>query len=190
MTQALRLFITAAALATSSLLSGCDGSVRREGPATELLEVVRADTQGNRRWVLNQDSLNVYDNVSRRRLRRIELPDWTLAGPLYACAPDMVLDSTGAAIVSSNVAPVVWRIDPQRFEVTRIELTLSTDSDKDIGFTALSFAGDGTLIAAGTTVGSMWRIDLRSARATKVAAYPPAAGICDPATRLSVAARN
>lgn len=190
MDQTSKLLFAAAALAATILLSGCDGSVRRTGPTVELLEVVRADTKGNRRWVLNQDSLSAYDNVSRRRLRRIELPDWTLAGALHACAPDMVLDSTGAAIVSSNVAPVVWRIDPQRFEVTRIALTLSADSDKDIGFTALSFAGDGTLIAAGSTVGSMWRIDLRGAKATKVASYPPASGICDPAILLSVAARN
>lgn len=190
MYQATKLFTAAAALAATSLLSACDGSVRREGPSAELLEVIRADTQGNRRWVLNQDSLSVYDHVSRRRLRRLELPDWMLAGPLHACAPDMVLDSSGAAIVSSNVVPVVWRIDPQRFEITRIALTLNADSDKDIGFTALSFAADGTLIAAGTTVGSMWRIDLGSATATKLASYPPATGICDPAALLSVAARN
>lgn len=190
MYQASKLLYAAAALAATMLVSGCDGSVRRDGPTAELLEVVRADTKGNRRWVLNADSLSVYDNVSRRRLRRIELPGWILAGPLHACAPDMVLDSTGAAIVSSNVVPVVWRIDPQRFEVTRIALKLSADSDKDIGFTALSFAGDGTLVAAGATVGAVWRIDLQSAQATKVASYPPATGICDPATLLSVATRN
>lgn len=178
------------ALAGLVALCACDGSVRREGPQVDLLEVVRVDTQANRRWVLNEEALAVYDHVNRRRLRRVTLPDWPLAGPQHACAPDMVLDASGAAIVSSNVVPVLWRVDPQRFEVTRIEIALDSDQDKDIGFTGMSLVGDGMLIAAGTTVGSLWRIDLRSARASKVASYPAAAGICDPAMLLNVASRS
>lgn len=164
------------ALAGLAALGSCDGSVRREGPKPELLEIVRIDTGGNRRWVLTQDALAVYDNVNRRRLRRIELPDWPLADPMHACAPDMVLDSSGALIVSSNVVPVLWRVDPRRFQVTRIPLALEADADKDVGFTALSFAADGALMAQGATFASLWRIDLAGARATKVASSPAASG--------------
>lgn len=153
-------------------LCGCDGSVRREGPQVELLRVERVDAQGNRRWVLNQEGLSVYDQTNGRRLRRITLPDWTLAGPSDACAPDLVLDASGAAIVSSNVVPVLWRIDPQRFDVRLISLTLQDDADKDVGFTRLFAVGDGTLLANGATFDSLWRIDLTARTAARVGSAP------------------
>ena len=155
-----------ASIAVLALLSACDGSVRREGPPQAEFQLVRVDSTHNRRWVLEMDALTVYDDLNRRRLRRLVLPDWALAGPRDACAPDMVLDRNGAAYVSSNVLPILWRIDPARFEITRIALDANTD--KDIGFTGLKFAGEGVLVANGTTVASQWRIDLRSARATLV----------------------
>jgi hypothetical protein len=172
------------------LLSACDGSVRREGPPAVNLQVVRADAERNRLWVLEPESLTLYDNLNGRRLRRLALPDPFFAGDEHACPPDVAFDASGTVFVSSNVLPVLWRVDPQRFEVTRIELALGTDADKDIGFTGLSFAGDGVLIAAGSTFSSLWRIDLRSATANKVASYPGSAGACDPATLLSTAAKH
>jgi hypothetical protein len=167
-----KLFLAAAALAATSLLSGCDGSVRREGRVEPLLQIIRTDAERNRLWVLDQESLTLYDNLNGRRVRRITLPDWVLAGEGYACAPDVVLDRAGAVFVSSNVVPVVWRVDPQSFDVKRIELALDADTDKDVGFTGLSFAGDGVLVAAGATFGSLWRIDLAAASASRVASYP------------------
>jgi hypothetical protein len=157
-----------ALLAVLFLLSGCDGSVRREGAPQLEFQLVRVDPTYNRRWVLEVDALAVYDSLNGRRLRRVVLPDWALAGPRDACAPDMVLDRTGAAYVSSNVQPVLWRVDPRRFTLTRIDLALDAHADKDIGFTALKLAGDGVLLANGTTVASQWSIDLRGARATLV----------------------
>ena len=154
------------------LLSACDGSVRREGPPPIEFQLVRVDGTHNRRWVLEKDSLAVYDDLNRRRLRRVVLPDWVLAGPDDSPAPDMVLDRGGAAYVSSNVLPVLWRVDPRRFEITRIDLVLDAHADKEIGFTALKFAGDGVLLASGTTVASEWLIDLRSRRARLLAPGP------------------
>jgi hypothetical protein len=154
------------------LLCGCDGSVRREGPQVELLRVERVDTHGNRRWVLNQEGVSVYDHISGRRLRRITLPDWTLSGPGDACAPDLVLDASGTAFVSSNVVPVLWRIDPARFDVRLMALTLKDDADKDVGFTTLFAVGDGTLLANGTTFDSLWRIDLSAKTAKRVGNAP------------------
>jgi hypothetical protein len=152
----------------AALLAGCDGSTRREGIAVPLLQVERTDVAGNRVWVLELDALTVYDRTNRRRLRRVILPDWPVAGPGHACAPDLVLDRSGAALISSNVVPVLWRIDPQRFEVRQIFLTLDSDTDKDVGFTALAFAADGTLTAAGASFPSSWRIDLEAATARRV----------------------
>lgn len=188
MSKQSKLFTIAAALAATNLLSACDGSVRREGRVEPLLQVVRTDAARNRLWVLDQEALTLYDNLNGRRLRRVALPDWVLAGAGDACAPDVVLDRAGGVLVSSNVMPVLWRVDAQSFEVTRIELALDSDTDKDVGFTGLSFAGDGVLIAAGATFGSLWRIDLDNASAGKVASYSSfPARACDPATLLSTA---
>ena len=172
------------------LLSACDGSVRREGPpAAAWLHVARADPERNRLWVLEPESLTLYDNLNGRRLRRLALPDPFFVGDEHACPPDIAFDASGTVFVSSNVLPVLWRVDPQRFEVTRIEIALGADGDKDVGFTGLSFAADGVLIAAGTTFRSRWHIDLPSATASKVASYPAFAGACDPAILLRTAAK-
>lgn len=182
------LFISAAALAGTTLLSACDGSVRREGPPKAELQVLRADAAGNRLWVLDEDAVTVYDNTNGRRLRRVMLPDWVVAGPGDSCPPSLALDASGAAFVSSNVVPVLWRVDPRRFQVTRIALELDADADKDVGFTSMSFSQDGALLAAGATFASAWRIDVGSGRASKVASSP-APGACDPAV-LRLAARE
>ena len=174
--------LTATAVVVSSLvISGCDGSVRREGPPEVGLEVVRVDLAHNRRWVLREHALSVYDHLNGRRLRHIILPDWVVAAPMDACAPDLVLDASGAALVSSNVLPVLWRIDPQRFQITRIGLALDADTDKDFGFAGLSFDGDGILIAAASTFASVWRIDIRAASATKIGSFPASTRACHPA---------
>jgi hypothetical protein len=174
-------FTFAAALAAPLFLSACDGSVRRQGVPETKLQVVRADAERNRLWVLEPEALSLYDNTNGRRLRRLALPLPFFVGEEHACAPDIAWDSAGTVFVSSNVLPVLWRVDPQRFEVTRIEIELGADGDKDVGFTGLSFAADDVLIAAGTTYASLWRIDLRTGGASKVASYPLTTRACDPA---------
>lgn len=176
----------AVALIALTMLAGCDGSVRRAGPpAKGWLHVARADTERNRLWVLEPGVLSLHDNTNGRRLRRIELPMPFFVGDEHACPPDIAWDAAGTVFVSSNVLPVLWRVDPQRFEVTRIELTLGADGDKDVGFTGLSFAANGALLAAGTTFGSLWRIDLRNASASRITSIPGSGRACDPATLLT-----
>ena len=188
MSMQFKLSIQAAvAVIAAAMLSACDGSLRRERPPAAKLEVVRADPARNRLWVLDLEVISVYDNTNGRRLRRIVLPEWIVLPKQYSCLPDLALDSSGTAFVSSNVLPVLWRIDPQRYEVTRIELALDTDTDKDVGFTGLSFAGDGTLLAAGAMAAALWQIDTSAASARKVASYPSVARGCDPATLVRAA---
>jgi hypothetical protein len=164
------------------LLSACDGSVRREGPPpTAWLHVARADVERNRLWVLEPEALSLHDNTNGRLLRRIALPAPFFVGEEHACPPDIAWDAAGTVFASSNVLPVLWRINPRSFEVTRIELELGANGDKDVGFTGLSFAADGALIAAGTTYASLWRIDLRTATASRIASYPLSTPACDPA---------
>jgi hypothetical protein len=161
------------------LVSACDGSVRREGRPEIEFQLVRIDAERNRRWVLELDALTVYDNLNGRRLRRIILPDWVVAGPRDGCPPGLVVEGPGSVLISSNVMPVLWRVGSERFELTRIEVELDSDTDKDVGFSNLSLASDGTLLASGSTVSAQWRIDLARARATKLAPQAPA-GACDP----------
>lgn len=184
-----KLFTSSAVIAVL-LLSGCDGSVRREGRPQAQFEVVRTDAARNRLWVLDPRGLTLYDNTNGRRLRQVVLPELFLAGAEHTCRPDVAFDAAGTVFVSSDVLPVLWRVDPQGFEVTRIEFALESDADKDVGFTALAFAGDGTLLAAGTTFASLWRLDLRSARASKIASYASAIEACHAAQLLRAAARN
>jgi hypothetical protein len=174
---------------TAAMLWACDRSVGREAPPVVDLQIVRADPARNRLWVLDPSGLTLYDNLNGRRLRHISLPEWILAAGDRVCAPDIAFDAAGTVFVSSDVLPVIWRVDPQRFEVARIEIALDMDADKDVGFTGLSFAGDGIVIAAGTTFPSIWRIDLNAARASKVASYPAASPTCDPGVLLRTSGR-
>ena len=160
-----------AALAALFLGAGCDSSERQSSPWPPYLQLLRTDAAHNRLWVFERDALSVHDNTNGRRLRRLVLPDWIMLRAEYGCAPDLVVDAQGVAYASSNVQPVIWRIDPASYEVTRIELTLESDADKDVGFSGLEMSGEGALLASGATFGSLWRIDLVAARAVKLADY-------------------
>jgi hypothetical protein len=183
-------FRVAMIIMTAAILWACDGSVRREGPVAMDFQVTRTDTARSRLWVLDATGLALYDSVNRRRLRHVELPGLFLAGSDDLCPPDLAFDAAGTVFVSSDVLPIIWRVEPERFEVTRIELALDADQNKDVGFTGLSFASDGIVIAAGATFPSLWRIDLNRASASKIASYPPSAAACEPGALLRVAARQ
>jgi hypothetical protein len=163
--------------ALSLSLFACDGSVRREGPPPKpWLHVVRADAERNRLWVLEPEALSLHDNINGRRLRRVALPEPFFVEGHHALAPDIAWDASGTVYVSSNVLPVLWRVEPVSLVVKRIELDLGADGDKDVGFTDLRFAANGELTATGTTFPSQWRIELRSARASRIASPSSAAG--------------
>lgn len=143
--------------------------------AAEPLRTVQ-DASRNRVWVLESDALYLHDGA---RKMRFELPGWVYAIDAYACAPDVAVDPQGAAIVTSNVVPVLWRVEPGRAQVTRHELALDADTDKDVGFSGLAYAPDqGVFFAVSATYGSLWRIDALLRRAQKIPVSTPLRDAC------------
>jgi len=129
---------------------------------------IRKDTLRNRLWVLTLDEVRVYDTAknTKRLIRKIELPNWSVAR--FICNPDMVIDSSGSAIISSNVQARLLLIDGDSFEKREREIRLHDREQWDTGFRALTFAADGTLLALASMGGSLWKIDVTKASASMV----------------------
>ena len=98
------------------------------------------------------------DATSERLIRRVALPGWSVAR--NACDPDLVLDESGSAIISSNVQARLWRIDGGTLTVSERDITLQERENWDVGFTALAPADNGKLLAVTSLAGSFWSIDL------------------------------
>jgi hypothetical protein len=149
-------------LLVASVIAGCgkEGNPERGMDERDALRVT-TDTARNRRWVLGLDDVRVYDTAKKRLIRRIELPNWSVAR--FVCNPDMVLDGLGSAYISSNVQAKLWRIDAESFEVKEHEISLLGRERWDVGFGALAFAADGNLIALTSLAGSLWKIDVAKA---------------------------
>jgi len=129
------------------------------------------DASRNRVWVLENDALYLHEGA---RKERFHLPGWIYATEAYACRPDLAIDAQGAAVVTSNVIPVLWRVEPAKARVTRHEVALDADTGKDVGFTALSYAPDqGAFFAVSGMHGSLWRIDPLLRRAQKIPVSAP-----------------
>ncbi len=127
---------------------------------------IRVDIQRGRYWVLGNDDVSVYSVSDKRLIRKIVLPGWNVAG--FLGLPDMALDRTGTAMISSNIVPMLWRIDPDSFKVTRIDITLQTKEKWDVGFTGLAFAADGTLFGMTAMTSSLWTIEPDKGKATPI----------------------
>jgi hypothetical protein len=173
------------------MLAACDSGLlpERGSPEEAGLQVlrIRPEVQRNRLWLLDHAAVSVYDNTTGRLIRRVQLPGWIFVLRQFSCPPDLAIDPSGSAMVSSNVLPVLWRIDGERFEVTQLELALDADMDKDVGFSGLAFASDGTLFAESGILGSLWQIDVRASSAKKLASSAPAGSACEPGTLLRAA---
>jgi hypothetical protein len=125
----------------------------------------------DRAWQLTRNGVVVQD---AGRTTRVPLPDWTYAGPRFGCAPTLAVGPNGEAVVTSDVMPTLWRVDPRTLAVTRHELKLDTDNDKDVGFSDLAWeAKEGAWFAVSTANGARWRIDRELKTARKVAPGTP-----------------
>ena len=157
------------AIAISSMLAAASAL------AGEPLRTVQ-DASRNRVWVVERDAIYLHDGAQKTRF---ELPGWVYVSDAYACAPNVAVDAHGAAVVTSNVVPVVWRVDPVKAQVTRHELVLDADADKDVGFTGLAYAPDQDVFFAVSAIyGTLWRIDPLLRRAQKIPVSAPLADAC------------
>jgi hypothetical protein len=143
----------------------------------------RRDEARNRIWVLGLDGVRVYDGHSKRLIREIALSNWSVAR--FGCDPDLVLDGSGSAIVSSNVQPRLWRIDAGSFEVSEHPIALEGRERWDIGINALAVNADGTLLALTSVSDSLWRIDLAKGSAKVFTPAGALFNVCRATTRSS-----
>jgi hypothetical protein len=166
-----------AALVSTILLGGCGkpgalpaavelpaSAVMAQGSPSALR--VRSDRVRDRNWALTLDHVEVYDRVTRRLIRRIDLPPWWVADRV--CQPDIVFDARGTAFISHNIEPKLWQIHADTFELKEHAFRLVGKEHLDIGFSSLTFASDGTLIAKASTGDTIWRMDFESATAHEV----------------------
>jgi hypothetical protein len=137
-----------------------------EGRASEMR--YRVDAARHRVWLLSGEGVLVDDAAASRRIT-VSLPGWQWLRPPWGCAPDLALGPGGEAVITSNVLPTLWRIDPETLAVSVHPLALDSDRDKDVGFSRLVYSSrDAAFFAVGAFDGSVWRIDARLAGARKV----------------------
>jgi len=123
---------------------------------------------GARAWSLTQDGVSTLD-PARPRAISVTLPGWHWAGAPYGSAPALAVGPEGEAIVTSDVAPVLWRIDPKTLAVSIHPLELDADADKDVGFSALAYSREhDAFVGVSGMLGSVWVIDRSLTRARKV----------------------
>jgi len=142
----------------------------------------RAQSERGRAWVIDAGGLFL-EEASKPR-RAIKLPEWQWAAEPYACAPDIAIGPRGEAVITSNVLPVLWKIDPDTLSVSVHRVQLDADTDKDVGFSGLVYSERlGAYFAVSELHGSLWRIDPLLRRAQKIALSEPVRGACSVSVR-------
>jgi hypothetical protein len=126
------------------------------------------DAARDRRWILTADGIELYELSTGEHLAQIALPDWLWVGRQFASPPDLAIGPRGEAVISSNVVPTLWRVDPVTLVASKHDLSIEDDSGRDIGFTALKYSKQqGAYFAFSPSNGSMWRIDTLLRRAQR-----------------------
>ena len=137
----------------------------------------RAQPERGRAWVIEGNEL--YLEEARKPRRAIALPGWQWAGQPYACVPDIAIGPRGEAVVTSNVVPVVWKIDPDTLAVSTHGVQLDADADKDVGFSGLVYSErHGAYLGVSELTGTLWRVDPLLRRAQKIQLSEPLYGAC------------
>jgi len=142
------------------------------------------DAVRSRIWVLTLDGVALFEASTGEEVAQISLPGWLWVDEQYACPPDLAIGPGGEAVISSNVVPALWRIDPVTLAASEHALVLDADTGKDIGFTGLTYsAQQGAFFAVSAFQGSLWRIDPRLQRAQNIPLSAPLANACGLAMR-------
>ena len=167
--------------ASMVLIAGCESGAAPRQASNDAPDLqlpgtrAQVDLARNRVWVLTPEGVFLFD-LSRPGRAAVPLPGWVWAGAPYGCLPDLALGPRGEAVVTSNVLPTLWRIDPDSLAVSVHALALDADTDKDVGFTGLVFSPQhGAYFAASHAHGSRWRIDtlMRTAQNIPLSASNP-----------------
>ena len=164
-------------------LGGCDGGFSTvpaqstAGAATEPNVRYQVDAAHGRIWWLTREGVFVHDAKTPQR-RFVPIPGWVSVDVAYACPPALALGPKGEALVTSNVLPTVWTIDPETLAVSEHALALDADQDKDVGFSGLVYSSEHAAFFAVSELGSMWRIEPDLTRGEKVALSAPIAKAC------------
>ena len=120
----------------------------------------QVDAIRGRIWVLTLDGVALYEASTGKEIAQIPLLGWLWVGEKYACSPDLAIGPGGEAVISSNVVPTLWRIDPVTLAASKHDIVLDEDQGRDIGFTGLTYsAQQRAYFAVGASPGSLWRID-------------------------------
>ena len=139
----------------------------------------QVDAARGRLWVLTSDGVELYEVTTRQKVAQIALPGWLWVTEQYNCSPDLAIGPSGEAVISSNVVPTLWRIDPVTLAASKHEPVLDEDKGKDVGFTGLVYsAKQKAFFAVSALHGSMWRIDPSFQRAQNVPLSEPIPKAC------------
>ena len=155
----------AAILAAATLvgLSGCESNA---GPNTASMLRYQVDASRDRSWWLTREGV-VLRSASEAP-KAITLPGWIWVDAPH-CPPDLALGPQGEVLITSNVVPTVWRIDPRTLAVTVHSLALDVDADKDVGFAALVYSAEQlAFIAYSDVQRSTWKVDATLQSAVKI----------------------
>ena len=176
--------LVAVALAT---LSGCEGGAgatrsyqygSNASAGQQAGMRYQFDANRERVWWLTRDGV-VVKNVGAMERTAVPIPGWTWVGEAWSCMPDLALGPRGEALVTSNVLPIVWKIDPETLTVTEHPLVLDADADKDVGFSGLIYSSEhDAYFAVSGAHGTLWKIDAQLARGEKLALSGPNYNAC------------
>jgi len=83
-------------------------------------------------------------------------------------APPGVLVEQGEIVISSNIVPDLWRLRAGTGRFERVPITVEPTQVRDIGFTMLRRAADGSIHARHSIDASLWRIDLEQGHARRL----------------------
>jgi hypothetical protein len=150
---------------------------------------VREDPGRDRRWVLRPSGVHLY-SLKGQYLRHIPLAGWYWAGEPYSCAPDLALGPHGEALVTSDIAPLIWRVDGRSLTVSMRRLLLDADSHMDVGFSGLLYSPEKGEYFAVSYIGSLWAVDGGLTRARKIRLSAPLPRACGISNRPGLCVRG
>jgi hypothetical protein len=151
---------------------------------------VREDPERDRRWVLRPSGVHLYRLGTGQYLRHIPLAGWYWAGEPYGCAPDLAIGPRGEALVTSDIAPVVWRVDPRSLTGSVRQILLDADAQMDVGFSGLLYSPEKGEYLAVSHIGSLWALDRGLTRARKIRLSAPMARACGISNRPRLCVRG